>query len=190
MIGQLIGRRLHEAGLIQFGAFPRHGVEQPLDLMLSLLGSYPSLLRDLADAAAAGGTERFAGASRLLAAPDAVPLGVALALRLNVPLVYSKGRGASPVDDLVGAYDIGHAAVLVTHSLGFDPMPDALIQGARRVGLDVRTVITVLACRPVAIEGVEVIPLVRLTDLVDDLTYAGVLPAGQAARVREWLGSQ
>ena len=124
----MIGQRLIQSGLIQFGAFPRQGSIVPFDLSLALIGSYPDLLRDLANNAA----ERLAGitVTRLLATSEAIPLGVALSLRLNVPLVYSKGTGTSPVDDLVGAYDIGHPALLITNSVGFDQSIAALVKGA------------------------------------------------------------
>lgn len=183
----MIGRRLIHAGLIQFGAFPRNGEVIPFDLALTLVASYPDLLRDLANAAA----ERLDGVpmTRLLATREAVPLGVALALRLGVPLVYSKGTGSSPVDDLVGAYDIGHPALLVTNSVGFDHSVETLVKDARRVGLEVHTLVTLLEGRPPALEGlgVNVIPLVRLSDLVDQLHAAGDLPYGQVALIHEWI---
>lgn len=183
----MIGQRLIQAGLIQFGAFPRTGEVVPFDLTLKLVASYPDLLRDLADAAA----ERLDGVpmTRLLATSEAVPLGVALALRLGVPLVYSKGSGSSPVDDLVGAYDIGHPALLVTNSVGFDHSVENLVKGARRVGLEIHTLVTLLEGRPPALEelGVNVIPLVRLGELVDQLRAAGDLPGGQANLVHQWI---
>jgi len=183
----LIGQRLIQSGLIQFGAFPRQGSIVPFDLSLALIGSYPDLLRDLANNAA----ERLAGVTvtRLLATSEAIPFGVALSLRLSVPLVYSKGTGTSPVDDLVGAYDIGHPALLITNSVGFDQSIEALVKGARRVGLEVHTLITLLECRvtPLVELGVDVVPLVRLSDLVDQLVAAGELPTGQAALVKQWI---
>ena len=183
----MIGQRLIHAGLIQFGAFPRNGDVIPFDLALPLVASYPDLLRDLANTAA----ERLDGVpmTRLLATSEAVPFGVALSLRLGVPLVYSKGMGSSPVDDLVGAYDIGHPALLVTNSVGFDHSVEALVKGARRVGLEVHTLVTLLEGRPPALEelGVNVISLARLGDLVDQLLATGDIPRRQAALIHQWI---
>lgn len=183
----MIGRRLMQAGLIQFGAFPRSGQVIPFDLSLHLIGSYPPLLRDLAALAA----EQLRGipVTRLLAASDSVPFGVALSLATDVPLVYSKGLDASPVDDLVGAYDIGHPAVLVTHSVGFDPAVEALVKGARRVGLEVHTLVTVLECGSLTLEGIEIKPLIRLSALVDDLVASGDVPRGQGEFVKQWINA-
>lgn len=181
----MISARFMRAGLLQFGAFTRQGKINPFDLSLHLIGSYPDLLRDAADDAAR--QLQDTSMSRVLATADAVPFGVALALRLNIPLVYSRGMGASPVDDLVGAYDIGHPALLVTNSTGFDASVESLIKGARRVGLEIHTLVTLLECRPITLDGVEIIALVKLSELVDQLAAAGDLATGQAALVQAWL---
>jgi len=181
----MIEQQLIQAGLIQFGAFPRNGDIIPFDLSLNLIASYPALLRDITDAAAQCLTD--VPMTRLLATAEAIPFGVALSLSLGVPLVYSKGTLANAVDDLVGAYDIGHPALLVTNSVGFDPSVEALVRGARRVGLEIHTLVTILECREVALDGVNVVALVKLSDLVDQLVETGELPAGQARLINDWI---
>lgn len=182
---QMIAKALFEAGLIQFGMFNRHAESIPFDLALNLLGSYPDLLIQVTQQAVGRIGQRTI--SRLLATADAVPFGTALSLHLRIPLVYSRGTGASPVDDLVGAYDIGHAALLVTNSLGCASSLDGLVAGARRVGLEINMAVCIVQCRQIAVNGVETLPLLTLQAVVDELTAAGDIPARQADAVRRWI---
>ncbi|MBE2267980.1 MAG: hypothetical protein IAE80_07085 [Anaerolinea sp.] len=181
----MIAKAFFEAGLIQFGVFNRHNESFPFDLALSLLGSYPDLLASVTEQAAGLiGQRAF---SRLLATADAIPFGTALSLHLRIPLVYSRGTGATPVDDLVGAYDIGHAALLVTNSLGCASSFDGLVAGARRVGLEINAAVCIVQCRQIAVNGVDVLPLLTLQAVVDHLTAMDEIPAGQADAVRRWI---
>jgi hypothetical protein len=185
-----LAQLLIDAGLIQFGWF-RRGEETgtfsetcPFSLHLDMLASYPAALAAVVDAAqtAAQGVEF----DRLLCPFDAVPFGVALGLRTGVPLVYSRGSGDQPVSDLIGAYDIGHPALLLTNSVGWEAYPTPLIAGARRVGLKVHTLLTILETRRVK-QAVAVISLLRLGELVGDMEAAGRIPARHAQAVLEWV---
>jgi len=40
-----------------------------------------------------------------------------MSLQTRIPLVYSRGRGEGPVQDWVGAYDVGHPAALLCNVL-------------------------------------------------------------------------
>lgn len=149
-----------------------------------MLASYPAAYGAVVEAtlAAAQGV----AFDRLLCPFDAVPLGAALSLRTGVPLVYSRGSGDQPVNDLIGAYDIGHPALLVTTSMGWEPYPQALVSGAKRVGLEVHAVLTILETRSTA-ENVIILPLLRMADVVDELEGAGRIPLRQAQAARAWL---
>jgi hypothetical protein len=156
----------------------------PFSLHLDMLASYPAALAAVIDAAqvAVQGVDY----DRLLCSFDAVPFGVALGLGAGIPLVYSRGSGDQPVSDLIGAYDIGHPALLLTNSVGWEAYPAHLISGAKRVGLEVHTVLTVLETRPVR-EAAKVLPLLRLGEVVGDMEAAGRIPARHAQAVRDWL---
>ena len=181
-----LARQLINAGLIQFGAFVRDGETLPVDLHLSMIGSYPDLLDSLA--ALAAEAVRGTNATHLLSTSDAIPFATAISLRMRLPLVYSRGGGEAAVFDLVGAYDIGHPALLVTNSIGFDVSPSELAQSARRVGLEIHTVIAILKARTdMPARDVNVVPLFRLRDVVNDMAASGALPNGQARRVLGWL---
>src|SRR5690349_104106 len=110
---------LMDAGLLQFGSFIEQGKETPFRANFEMMPSYPDVLSQVANELARlipRGAEDDAVTpentiDHLLCTWDSLPLGVALSLRTNVPLVYSRGSSAEPVHDLVGAYDIGHPAV-------------------------------------------------------------------------------
>lgn len=177
-----------EAGLLQFGDFDAGGGRRrPFLTRFELLASYPDVLAACVDAAEA--RVRAGAYVRLLCDVDALPFAVALALRTGIPLVYSRGVGQPPVDDLVGAYDIGHKTLLVTAVLDGDVLALPWVQGARRVGLETAGVLALLDARGLALMG-DTAALVHLTHAVDAYAAQGKLPAGQAAAVRAWLGLQ
>jgi hypothetical protein len=153
-----------EAGLIQFGRFDSH----PFKLNLELLPSYPDLLVRVAAAL----QPHIGSVERLLATFDAVSLGAVLATQAAIPLVYSRGTQQPAVQDLVGAYDVGHPTALITLVWWDDPQIGAFTERARRVGLDVRTVVTVIDCtrRSTAVHS-----LLRLEGLVAQLVVEGRL---------------
>lgn len=95
------------AGLVQFGLFGPDGA--PVKLNCELLPAYPDILAQVAASAAEIATQPLP--DRLVCTAQAVPLGVALSLRTGVPLVYSRGSDGPGVEDLVGAYDVGHPAL-------------------------------------------------------------------------------
>lgn len=176
------GAALVQAGLVQFGWYTPD--DAPYRFHLQMLPSYPDILRLFVDAGAAAAR----GADRLLAAADAVPFGVALSLATGVPLVYSQGAAAAAVHDLIGAYDIGHPALLVTNHLDDWDSAAALAAEARQVGLAVHSVLALAIGRtPPAVDGLQVTGLVHLDDLVRRLAEQGELPAQHARAVLNWL---
>ena len=106
-----------------------------------------------------------------------MPFGVALSLRTGIPLVYSRGAGEAPVFDLVGAYDIGHPALLLTNSVGWRGSPDTLVKRARRVGLEVHTLLPIIEASALiaAPDELPMLPLLRLDEIVRELAQEGQL---------------
>jgi hypothetical protein len=177
-----LSRALLQAGLIQFGWYVPD--DRPYRLHLHMLPSYPMILRQAAEA----GADAVQGADRLLATADSVPLGVALSLVTGVPLVYSQGTGAAAVHDLVGAYDIGHPALLVTNQISAENHIADLVAGARHVGLMVdRTLALVMCSMPPISETLSVSGLVHLPEVVQRLAEQGELPPLHAQAVLGWL---
>ena len=87
-----LSTRLLEAGCIQFGTFTlKSGLTSPIYIDLRLLVSHPPLLREVARAMAR--TARELMFERIAAVPYAgLPIGVALALEMDWPLIYPAAR--------------------------------------------------------------------------------------------------
>ncbi len=175
-----LAQGLLDAGLIQFGWFEG---DAPFAQHLDMLAAYPRLLEAAADEAQAALSNLYI--ERLLCSADSIPLGVAYGLRSGIPLVYSRGTSEPPVFDLVGAYDIGHPTLLISHAL--DAPPTTLINGARRVGLQVHTLLTILEIRPQPPADFTLVPLLRLADLVGEMRASSQLPPAHAQAVLDWI---
>jgi hypothetical protein len=178
-----IADRLLNTGLVQFGRFgPDY---EPLKLNVSLLPSYPAVLSLIAD---------YAGAildplsfDRLVCTADSVPLGTAISLQTGKPLVYSLGTDAPGVHDLIGAYDVGHPAVLLLNVWDGETMLGDLLPKAARVGLDIHHIIPIFDRAPAQAAGVLVQPMLRLRPLIQQMVDMGRVPAGAAHQVGQWL---
>ncbi len=181
-----LAQLLLDAGLIQFGWFQHQAATLPFALSLEILASYPDILDQAAREAQAFISTLHV--TRLLCTPDAIPFGAAVSLRTGIPLVYSRGAGEAPVFDLIGAYDIGHPTLLLTNSLGWNDSPAGLVNGARRVGLEVHSAITILETRPELLDF-TVIPLLRLMDVVHELEAVEPLPAQHAQAILRTITS-
>lgn len=173
---------LLDCGLLQFGRFG----DAPLCFHPGLLPSFPQLLQELAVLAASQVTD----VDRLLAAPDALALGTALALQTGVPLVYSRGTNDAIVSDLVGAYDIGHPTLLLCCELNDESELLELARRAHSVGLEVTAALALLGDGRDCLGHLPLVSLFSLPDVVDQLVADGALPAGQATLVRRWLISR
>ena len=171
---------LIEAGILQFGHFDGC----PIHFNFALLPSYPDLLNDLAMMAA----PLVGQVDHLVATSDALALGTALALQTRVPLVYSQGGIDSPAFDLVGAYDIGHPALLVDLVILDAERVARLAEGARTVGLEINRCLCLIATPGQAALAVEA--LIDMDDVLDQLVAAGEIPAAHADRVSAWLRGQ
>ena len=171
---------LMETGLIQFGSFPRDGAFVPVQFHFEMLASYPDVL----DAVVGEMSRSISPVDRLVCTSDAVPLGVALALKTGIPLIYSRGGEKEAVYDLVGAYDIGHPAVFITTVTGVADHR-SLLTSVRRVGLDVRSMIALVDLGTGS--ELPMTALFRLKDIVDALLERNAVPKGQAAAVKGWI---
>jgi len=172
--------RLYTAGLLQFGRFD--GV--PFRHNLHMLPSYPQILHDLTEATAQ--LMDFSGYDHLLCPLDSLPFAMSLSQHLTIPLVYSQGSEQPPARDLVGAYDVGHPAVLVVDAWRNAASLHNLIADAGRVGLNVGAVVAMLD-QSVEAAPVPVQALLHLQAVTDVLVERGTLPGGQSIAVKKWL---
>jgi orotate phosphoribosyltransferase len=184
---------LAQAGLIQFGHFVQpDGSIWPVAVHLRWLPSYPALLRDVAAVLAAllDGLE----ADRLVTTVEAIPLGTALSLHCDLPMVYPYGavRDYTAAFAIEGAYDVGHPTVLLSDVLIDPAQAETITALARRVGLEVCSVLAVLDMGLGGRERLEaaghtVRGALTLRESLPTLAQAGLLPAPMHREVEAWL---
>jgi orotate phosphoribosyltransferase len=185
--------KLARAGLIQFGRFVQpNGEIWPIMVHLLWLPSYPALLRDAAESLEPliEGIE----ADRALTTADALPIGVAFSLRTGLPLVYPYGevRDYTAAFAIEGAYDVGHPTLLLSDVLINAPQANQITALARKVGLEVQTVLAVVDLGLGAREALEkagytVRCVLTLREMLPALAEADLLPPMMRATVEEWM---
>ncbi|GAB4547311.1 MAG: hypothetical protein OHK0023_08440 [Anaerolineae bacterium] len=132
-------QQLANIGALQFGWFTLGGAAQPFALHLRLIPSYPALL-----AAVAAELAPLAKASRmshLLPMPAATPLGTAISLQTQQPLVYVSPDEAEHIE---GAYDYSVPTLLVCDAISNGGPETALIRQAQRHGLHVESALALI----------------------------------------------
>ena len=173
---------LLETGLLQFGWFDEERV--PFQLNLDLLPSYPDVLAQLVEYAA----PLVGQVDHLISVPSALPFGVSLSLKTGVPLVYSRGiDNSTPAYDLVGAYDIGHPALLIANDQSHSDKLASLMNNARQVGLEIERLLIIVDDGKPGHEKTPITSLVHLPTAVGRLVETGQLPPGHARAVERWL---
>jgi len=176
-----------EAGLLQFGRFQDSSGTRPFLTNLDYLPAYPDILKQVV----AETRLHLDGLAvqRLVATPEAVPFGVALALETGISLVYSRGQGKEAVYDLAGAYNIGHASVLLVNTTETLLFLGGFIAGARRVGLDIHTAVAIFD-PGTTVPDITARAIINLPDALEILAAQGELPIQQALTVRAWIAEQ
>lgn len=176
-----LGTLLLETGLLQFGRFHEDGVVKPYCLHLDLLPSYPDVLAQITELA----LPHVGAVDHLLSTGDALPFGVGLSLKTQIPLVYARGTQAATVHELAGAYDIGHPALLLANTS--TPQLFNLVRRARVVGLETQAILTIVNEGLYSTTDIPTESLLNLPDMIPELLESGHLPAGQAQMVQHWI---
>lgn len=186
MADELI-EHLLDAGLIQFGAFYTDRLVKPVALHLEMLSSYPDALSEAADRVSAL-LSHEAQVDRLLCSVDAMGLATATALKMNKPLVYVwEQRGETT---LIGAYDIGHPTALILNHNADLSAAQRLIHSAKRVGLDVVIIATLVGVRTLEkLDAANCRAVFPLVDAVSRAESERRIPPGQGEAARRWLTS-
>lgn len=180
------GLLLREAGLIQFGRFEGGA---PLKFSLELLPSYPRILQILADGIATVISE-VKTIERIVCTSDASAIGIAVSLKMGIPLVYSRGQGQLPVHDLVGAYDVGHPTALITTVLGRHHNQDLarFSQRATTVGLNIVTTVSIISLN--LTDDADIHTLINLPEFVEYLGRSEEISREVVDYLSEWLNVQ
>lgn len=180
-----LAEKLLDAGLIQFGRFQVSNHPVPFRMLLDYLPAHPALLGQLAQAVSAW---LPTGIDRVLVERDDLALGVALSLNSGIPLIYSREQCEDAAFDLVGAYNSGHRAVLVTTVLDNAENVTALAARARRVGLDVRNLLALISVRQSDVSsGLDFTAVLRFDEITQHLGHVGRIPAAHVQTTLEWL---
>jgi hypothetical protein len=160
-------------GLLEVGLFQTDETRVSYRLRLDLLPAYPGVLAACAIQIA----NQLMRVDRLVCPSDSVPLGVAVSMQTKIPLVYSRGKGEAPVQDWVGAYDVGHPAALVCNTLPDRETYMGWHKQLTSVGLQLVQVLALVEVKYLAID----VPTVALFRLEDWLRLPPEnLPAGAA----------
>ncbi len=189
-----IPERLMDAGCIQFGQFTlKSGLSSPIYIDLRLLVSDPALLRDVARRLAR--TAENISFDLIAAIPYAgVPIGVALALEMERPLIYprreAKEYGTRRV--IEGAYQPGARVLVVDDLITRGDSKLEAIASLEQAGLVVRDVLVLVdreqgGAADLAERGYTLHALYRLTDVLAELSAGGRITAAQQREVLDYL---
>jgi len=189
-----LSTRLFEAGCIQFGTFTlKSGLTSPIYLDLRLLVSHPPLLREVARAMA--NTARELMFERIAAVPYAgLPIGVALALEMNWPLIYPrrevKEHGTRRA--IEGYFQPGETALVVDDLITRGDSKLEAIAPLEAAGLTVHDVLVLIdreqgGAEDLARRGYRLHTILRLSDLLDSLRESARITPEQHAQVLRYL---
>lgn len=157
---------LFKSGMLQFGRFiDSDGSASPYRIRMEMLAAYPALLQQMTYR----GVQSLASAKpfdRLVTLSDSIPIATALSLNTGISLVYSRGTREPLVHDLVGAYDVGHPACLIVNTA--DDTTSDFVQKARKVGLEIHTVLEVIA-QGYTVQGISQHAILTMPALIHEL---------------------
>jgi len=180
---------LAQIGAIQFGRFEcqdNPGTFAPLALNLRYIPSYPAILKALAAEIASLVKVANSNCTHILAMPGVVPLGTAVSLLTEMPLVYPTSPDSAVMD---GTYDVNVQTVLLTDVLANGKSEASLAKRVKGLGLEVKIVVCVL---DLGISGPSIneCPVHSWRDFSEVLPQLPELTATMRRAVEIWLGEQ
>lgn len=185
---------LFDSGCIKFGTFTlKSGLTSPIYVDLRLLASHPSLLREVAQVMAS--TARQLQFDRIAAIPYAgLPIGVALALELDRPLVYPrkevKTHGTRRA--IEGTFEAGERALLVDDLITRGDSKLEAIEALEEQGLEVQDVLVLIdreqgGQRDLAERGYRLRSTLLLTKMLSVLRDSERVTSAQHSDVLSYL---
>ena len=192
-----LATHLFDAGCVQFGTFTlKSGLTSPIYIDLRLLVSRPRLLRRVARALAE--VARPLPFDRIAAIPYAgLPIGVALALEMDRPLIYPrrevKSHGTRRA--IEGAFQAGERVLLVDDLITRGDSKLEAIAPLEEAGLVVRDVLVLIdreqgGATDLAERGYRLHALLPLSQLLEILRSSGRISLERYDEVMEYLSTE
>lgn len=192
---------LADIGAVKFGEFTlASGIKSPIYVDLRLVASYPAVLRQIAHAYAILirqelGVEDDPAALRLVAIPyAALPIGTAVALELDLPLLYPRkeAKAHGTAREIEGEFQPGDRAVVLDDLITTGGSKLAAIVPLEAAGLRVKDVVVLIdreqgGREDLAAAGYRLHSVLRLSQLLDLLVEAGRIGEEQRAEVMAYL---
>jgi uridine monophosphate synthetase len=191
---QKLANALFDAGCVKFGTFTlKSGLTSPIYIDLRLLVGHPPLLRDVAQALAEEAREL--AFDRIAAIPYAgLPLGVAMALTMDRPLIYPrrevKEHGTKRA--IEGGFEPQETALLVDDLITRGGSKLEAIEVLEDAELTVRDVLVLIdreqgGAEDLAARGYRLHTVCTLSQVLDALKASGRITATKHAEVLDYL---
>lgn len=187
---------LHAIGCVKFGQFKlKSGLMSPIYIDLRLLVTHPDVLRQAAQAMAALASNLGLAFDRLAAIPYAgLPIGVAVALEANRPLIYPRkeAKDYGTAKQIEGEYYAGETALMVDDLITKGTAKFEALAPLTDAGLIVKDILVLIdreqgGREELAARGVTLHAVFTLSQMMDVLVDAGKLAPAQRDDVRAWI---
>jgi len=191
---QELALALHATGCVQFGRFKlKSGLLSPIYVDLRLLVARPALLRQVGEVLAA--RARSLQFDVLAAIPyAALPIGVAVALALDAPLVYPRKevKNYGTERSVEGVFQPGQTALLIDDLITKGHGKLEALAPLEAAGLRVKDILVLIDREQGGVEeldahGYVVHAVLTLAQVLDVLVEAGQLEPERSDQVRQWL---
>lgn len=185
---------LHKAGCVQLGQFKlKSGLLSPIYVDLRLLVSHPPLLRRVGSLLAE--RAQVFKFDVLAAIPyAALPIGVAVSLAMDLPLVYPRKevKDYGTERSVEGAFKRGQTALLIDDLITKGHSKIEAIALLEAAGLKVKDVLVLVDREQGGVEeldahGYAVHAVLTLSQILDVLVGAGQLTAARRDEIKTWL---